>query len=175
MKITLIRHTRVAVPAGVCYGVTDVDVAPTFEQEATVVRDGLRGLSFDVVYTSPLQRCWKLARFCGFPEAVADERLRELNFGTWEGQRWEAIRDPHLQEWYDNWLNQRAGGAESFLDHYNRVADFLDELRGQAHRHVCLFTHGGTIRAACIHVGLFTFNRAFSHEVDYGSRITITF
>ena len=35
MKITLIRHTRVAVETGICYGWSDVGVAPSFETEAS--------------------------------------------------------------------------------------------------------------------------------------------
>jgi hypothetical protein len=34
MKVTLIRHTRVGVPQGTCYGWSDVPLAETFEQEA---------------------------------------------------------------------------------------------------------------------------------------------
>ena len=37
MKITLIRHTRVAVETGICYGWSDVGVAPSFETEASRV------------------------------------------------------------------------------------------------------------------------------------------
>lgn len=105
MKLTLIRHTRVEVPAGTCYGNSDVDVAETFPEEAEKVKAGLVGTRFDAVYSSPLQRCTKLAAYCGFPDPVLDDRLKELNFGHWEGKRWEEIKDPKLQEWYDNWLN----------------------------------------------------------------------
>ena len=37
MEITLIRHTRVAIPPGIVYGATDVNVASTFEEEAQIV------------------------------------------------------------------------------------------------------------------------------------------
>lgn len=39
MKITLIRHTRVAVETGICYGWSDVGVAPSFETEASRVKE----------------------------------------------------------------------------------------------------------------------------------------
>jgi alpha-ribazole phosphatase len=120
-----------------------------------------------------LQRCRKLAVYCGYPEVVTDERLKELNFGRWEGQYWDEIRDPQLQEWYDHWLDRKAGGAESFLDQYNRVSDFLEELLAKNYRSVCLFAHGGTIRAALVYGGVYHFNHAFSDIVDYGSRSTM--
>ena len=40
MIITLIRHTSVDVPPGVCYGQTDVPLKDTFVQEAAVTKKG---------------------------------------------------------------------------------------------------------------------------------------
>ena len=37
MKITLIRHTRVAVETGICYGWSVVGVAPSFVFEVRIV------------------------------------------------------------------------------------------------------------------------------------------
>ena len=64
MKVTMIRHTSVDVPKGMCYGWSDVPVAPTFEQEATETKKSLEGKSFDCVFSSPLTRAKKLAAFC---------------------------------------------------------------------------------------------------------------
>lgn len=174
MDVILVRHTRVAVLAGICYGNTDVDVAESFVEEAERVRSRLAGREFDAVYSSPLQRCRKLAEYCGYPEAVIDERLKEMNFGSWEGQRWDAIQDPVLQEWYNDWLSIPAGGAESFLDQYVRVSAFLDGLKRTAHETVCVFTHSGTIQAAMIYAGKYNLNQAFTDNVDYGAQIKIT-
>ena len=38
MQVILVRHTRVDVPRGVCYGWSDVPCAPTFEEEAALTR-----------------------------------------------------------------------------------------------------------------------------------------
>ena len=169
MKVTLIRHTRVAVSPGTCYGQTDVDVAETFPEEAARVKAALCGNDFDAVYSSPLQRCRKLAEYCGYPAPLLDDRLKELNFGDWEGKRWDDIQDPRLQEWFDNWLSTKAGGGESFLEQYARVAEFLDELRRRPFQKVAVFAHGGTIRAALVYAGVCNFNQIFSDMVDYGS------
>lgn len=173
MKVTLIRHTRVAVSPGTCYGQTDVDVAETFPEEAARVKAALCGNDFDAVYSSPLQRCRKLAEYCGYPAPLLDNRLKELSFGDWEGKRWDDIQDPRLQEWFDNWMDVRAGGAESFLEQYNRVVFFLDELKEQNYHRVAVFAHGGTIRSALVYAGRCNFNQVFSDMVDYGSLTTI--
>ncbi len=173
MKITLIRHTSVAVEPGVVYGFTDVDTAPTFPEEAARVVRSIEGEVFDAVYLSPLSRCRKLAVACGFPDSVPDARLKEMNFGRWEMQRWEAIKDPVIEQWYRDWVNIPAGGGECFRDQFHRVAEFLDELKSRAFRNACLFVHGGVVRCALIYAGRLTVENAFSGDIPYGSRTDI--
>ena len=60
MKVTMIRHTSVDVPKGMCYGWSDVPVAATFEQEAAETKKNLSGKTFDGVFSSPLTRARKL-------------------------------------------------------------------------------------------------------------------
>ena len=110
MKITLIRHTRVAVETGICYGWSDVGVAPSFETEASRVKENISNEQFDIVYSSPLSRCRKLAAFCGFHEPILDDRLKELNFGEWEMKKWDDLTDPRLELWYKDWIHLPAGG-----------------------------------------------------------------
>ena len=173
MKVTLIRHTSVAVEPGIVYGFTDVDTAPTFPEEAERVARSIGGEVFDAVYHSPLSRCRKLAAACGFADSVPDTRLKEMNFGHWEMQRWEAIKDPVLEKWYKDWVNIPAGGGESFRDQLHRVSQFLDELKSRAFRNVCLFVHSGVVRCALIYAGRLTVENAFSVDIPFGSRTDI--
>lgn len=172
MKITFIRHTSVDVPPGTCYGWSDVPLAPTFTEEARHVQKNLTGMDFDRVYTSPLTRCRRLAAYCGYPHAIPDSRLKEMNFGEWEMQAWEAIRDPHLQDWFEDWLHLPATGGESFEDQCRRVAAFLDEVRCLPARHIGVFTHRGTIACAQIYTGTIQPGDAFASDIPYGSTLT---
>lgn len=174
MKITLIRHTSVAVDAGVVYGFTDVETAASFPEEAASAAQRIAGEVFDGVFCSPLSRCRRLAEACGFPEAVSDARLKELNFGKWEMQRWDAIDDPVLEKWYTDWMNIPAGGGESFRDQLERVSDFLEELKRGAYRHVCLFVHSGVIRCALVYAGVCAPDEIFTMDIPFGSRTDIT-
>ena len=86
------RHTRPAVPKGVCYGITDLDLAPTFDDEAAAIVAALPPA--DRLVSSPLRRCRRLAERIGVARGLApafDDRLRELDFGAWEGVPWNAI------------------------------------------------------------------------------------
>lgn len=170
MKITLIRHTQVAVETGTCYGQTDVETAPSFTEEATAVCKSIADETFDAVYCSSLSRCRKLAAYCGFPTPVIDERLKELDFGRWEMRKWDEIDDPALQEWYNDWIHLPAGGAESYTDQYQRVSRFLDDLRQYSFQKVCIFTHRGVIGCALVYAGLCSVEDSFSEEIPYGSK-----
>lgn len=137
MEIYLIRHTSVEVPKDVFYGQSDVPLKECFPQEAAVVKERLAEIKagflpdtdFDYVFTSPLSRCVRLAEYCGYGEvAIRDNRLKEINFGEWELQRFDDVKDPVLQQWYADYLHVRATGGESFQDQYARVAEFLQEL-----------------------------------------------
>lgn len=173
MEIYLIRHTSVAVPKGTCYGFTDVPLNETFEAEATASKSALEGISFDCAYTSPLSRASRLAAFCGYPEAKKDDRLKEMNMGAWEMQRFDDIRDPHLQEWYDDYLNQPTTDGESFKDLYARVSDFLHELRTRSYKRVAIFAHGGVLICARIFAGELPFKEGFNHLTPYGGVVKI--
>ncbi len=173
MKITLVRHTSVDVPQGVCYGQSDVPLRATFVREAETVREKLKGLRFDAVYTSPLSRCVKLASYCGYDDAVCDGRLMEMNFGEWEMQRWDEIKDPRLTEWFDDWFHVKATGGESSEEQQQRLRQFLEEIRTNDKENVLLFTHGGIMIHMLLLSGAATLDNVFSQQPDYAGILQI--
>lgn len=177
MKVTLVRHTSVNVPRGVCYGQTDVPLNSTFMQEAGVVRDKLRSIAeespFDEVYTSPLSRCTRLADYCGYPHAVRDRRLLELDFGEWEMVAFDENKDARLRLWYDDYIHVAPTGGESFIMQYQRVSGFLEDLKKKPHNHILVFAHGGILICAQIYAGLLNIKDGFGRLPVYGECIEI--
>ena len=178
MKVYLVRHTSVDVPRSICYGQTDVPLKSSFPQEAALVKEKLENLFpdksiLDAVYTSPLSRCTRLAGFCGYDAAVREPRIMEMNFGDWEMQDYNRIEDPHLKVWYEDWINVRTTGGESFRDQFNRVSEFLQELKGAGKGTVLLFCHGGVLACAKVLSGRMDPKDAFSELDGYGSVIEI--
>jgi len=84
MEIYLIRHTTPAIAKGICYGQTDLDVTDSFEAEVMSIKEHLPK-NIQAVYSSPLQRCRKLAEaiFPKHPVQLFDD-LMELNCGDWK-------------------------------------------------------------------------------------------
>lgn len=178
MELILIRHTSVNVPPGICYGQTDVPLKNSFEQEASITFANLKsylpiGEKFNHVYTSPLSRCTRLANYCGYPNAERDPRLLEINFGEWEMQPFDTNNDPRLQEWYADYLNVAATGGESFAMQYERVSNFLNELRRKPFRRVAIFTHGGVLICAQIYTHSIKKEEAFNALTPYGGIIKL--
>ena len=179
MNVYLVRHTSVDVPKSICYGQSDVPLKASFPEEAALVKEKLENLFpdksiLDGVYTSPLSRCTRLAEYCGYGFAAREHRILELNFGEWEMQDYNEITDPHLQVWFQDWINVRASGGESFRDQYERVAAFLQELKMSGKGNVLLFCHGGVLACAKIHSGIIRPEDAFSKLDNYGSVLQIT-
>ena len=175
MIVQLIRHTSVAVDPGVCYGQSDVALRDTFEEEATVSRSRIEGQHFDRVFTSPLSRCTRLAAFCGYPDARRDDRLKEINFGRWELQRFDDITDRTLDEWYNDYLNVRPPEGESFYDQLHRVSAFLEELKqtGRPDERVLIFAHGGVLICAQLFAGVVQPEHCVEALTPYGGMIEI--
>lgn len=174
MEIYLVRHTSVDVPAGYAYGQTDVPLKPSFEAEADMVKQQLDDLVFDKIWTSPLSRCVKLASHCGFPNAIKEERIKEINFGEWEMKSWEELSsDPRSKEWFDDWINCPAPNGESLMDQYRRISDFIEELRHSGLNRVCLFAHGGVLTCARVYAGEYPLKDAFKNVPPYGTVIKL--
>ena len=153
MPVILVRHTRPAVPEGVCYGVTELDLAPTFDDEAAAVVAALPRA--DRLVSSPLQRCRRLAERIGVARGLVplfDERLREFDFGTWEGVPWDCIPRTELDAWAADFLHARPHGGESVQMLRERVAAAIADYRRSGVSHVVV-THAGVIKAALAQTG----------------------
>jgi len=146
MILHLIRHTKVNVEPGICYGQKDVELLETYPEELEAVKTSIADLKFDAIYSSPLSRAKTLATDL-FGEAVTyDDRLMELNFGDWEGKAWDEIKDPLLDKWMEDFVNKKCSNGESFVMLHERVVQFLEELKKLEHKDIAIVTHGGVIR-----------------------------
>lgn len=170
MRLYLIRHTTPAVPLGVCYGQTDVDVAATFFDEAQAVHAKIADITPAASYSSPLSRAARLASTLRLGETQHDARLMELDFGEWELQAWDAIPREQLDRWGNAYTHLAPPGGETFTELHSRVTELLQELlarhRGQD---VVVVTHAGVIRALLAEVLNLPLTEVFRFHLDYGS------
>lgn len=169
MLIYLIRHTRPDITDGVCYGQSDVALADSFETEKEEVLRKLRLLPEpDLVCSSPLQRCTRLAAAVARSGARTDARLKEMAFGDWELEYWDNIERPLLDEWAADFIRRAPPGGETLASLYRRVSMWMEDLLIQPCDTVAVVTHAGVIR--CLHAWATDMSLAdvVGIRVDYG-------
>lgn len=145
MEIYLIRHTRPAVEKGICYGQSDLDVVDSFAEEAEQIREVLPG-KISSVYSSPLQRCRKLAEHLFGEPILYHDDLKELHCGRWEMMHWDDIPQAELQPWMDDFVTVRVPGGESYEDLYARTLARYKAIAGDT-LPAAIVAHGGVIRS----------------------------
>lgn len=122
---------------------TDLPLTEQGQREALALGERLAGLDLDEVLTSPFARAAETARLAGFAHAERDERLREWEYGDYEGRTTADIRSE--RPGWDLWRDGCPGG-ECAADVAARLAPLLDDLRTRAHTRVLLFAHGHSLR-----------------------------
>lgn len=93
-------------------------------RQAGAVLERLHTQPWSLVLTSPLARARDTARLAGFPQAEVDDRLREWDYGAYEGRTTDEIR-AGAPEWF-LWTDGVPEG-EGPTDVAGRVDAVLDE------------------------------------------------
>ncbi len=169
MRIYLIRHTKLKVQNNICYGNSEVELADSFLEEASLIKTKIFNLKDFVVYSSPLQRCVKLANFLFPNQFQIKTELQEMNFGTWTNKTWDYI--PEL--WYQDFVNYKIPEGESFIDFYNKIISFFQIEVTNCQRDMIWITHAGVIRSIVCFVLHLDLQNAFYFSLDYGGITTI--
>lgn len=149
MIIYLMRHGETDLNRGIrLQGSTDAPLNEKGMQQAIAAGERIRekGLVFDHIITSPLQRAVRTAELAtgldrsGFE---VEPRVREMDYGPYDGKKilrlnlkvLSFLRAPHRKP--------TPPGIESVDAVYERVADFLNEMRQRTdHDAVLVVTHG---------------------------------
>jgi alpha-ribazole phosphatase/probable phosphoglycerate mutase len=139
LKVYLLRHGETSYNAdGNRYcGKTDIALTNKGISQAEAVYRQLAEKQLDAVYSSPLKRANDTAKIAAGNNLVTtDERLIEIDFGTWEGKRREEFVAENPQLW-DNWdkdpATAKAGGTgETAQQVVDRVDAFFKEV---LHKH----------------------------------------
>ncbi|MEO6904058.1 MAG: alpha-ribazole phosphatase [Bacteroidia bacterium] len=168
MEIYLIRHSTPEIEKGICCGQSDIPLAKSFQKEYNNLMNYVP-TSIDVVYTSPLTRCYEMATLIKTEKLITDARLLELNFGDWEMKKWEEIEPLMLNIWMNDFVNTKVPNGENFLALYTRVLSFIDDLIKQPHKNAFIITHAGVIRCFISYIMDIHLKNAFKINIDYSS------
>lgn len=145
MRLLLIRHGETEENRdGVILGQEHGKLTQDAKQSAQKLRRELDSIKIDIVYTSDLNRCVETAKILFAHRDIEinlQDRLREINFGSYQGKKYSSIREDYLED-----LNKKFPNGESNHDLIKRVIGFVNELMDKNNnRTVVLVCHSGTI------------------------------
>ena len=154
MKIYLVRHGETDWnQAGLLQGQTDIALNAQGLEQAREAAERLKEVPFEIAFCSPLIRAKRTAETIIGDRKITlttDERLRELNFGPWEGVDIRTIKDAASQPFTNPGSYIPPEGAESFAQLYKRSGEFVDQvllpLEG-TYETVLVVAHGGVNRS----------------------------
>ncbi|WP_106916560.1 alpha-ribazole phosphatase family protein [Chryseobacterium aurantiacum] len=170
MEIHLIRHTAVENPENLCYGFAEISLKKDYSEDFKQLN---LDKDFDLVISSPAQRCCLLADYFKF-DYKTDERLREMNFGNWELVKWTDIPEEEINQWYKDFISVKAPGGENLLEMQARVLSFWNELLTEENADkVLIIAHAGVIRLILQTVLQFPLENMFSIQMGYGKRTIV--
>lgn len=177
MEVYLIRHTAPDIEKGICYGQSDLGVKDSFEKEVeNILKDHAYLNSLEAtIYTSPLKRCHLLAKKLFHEPILLDDRLKELDFGSWELKRWDAINSNNLSCWMKDFVHVKTENGESYLDLEKRVLDFLETAVKQTKKNIIIVTHAGVIRTILAHYNAVELKDSFQFKIAYGQVFKLPF
>ena len=175
MEVILVRHTTPKIEKGVCYGQSNIGVEKSFNEEALVIQNQLKGIDHGAYfYSSPLKRCEKLAE--KLAEKIRfDDRLKELNFGDWELKKWDDIDREILDIWMNDFVNIPPKNGESYIEMFERTSGFLKEIKGEGIKKAIIITHAGVIRSIHAFVNGISLEDSFNLKVPYGAIVKLNF
>ncbi len=165
-----LRHPTPDVTPGMCYGQTDLDIAEIGHEQ--IERAVASTPKVTKLLASPALRCRKLALSIAERDGLKvhfDERLWEMHMGEFEGMMWKDIDRTVSAKWFEDPLNNRTPGGESFADVQSRVLEAL-ELADLETAIVC---HAGVIRATQMAWEGKSFREVFDEMPPYAEPIRI--
>jgi len=154
MRLYLIRHGQTDWNRQKRYcGQTDLPMNETGRKQAKNLRERFKNVAIDYLYCSDLKRAKETAEIA-FPDwrtkIIVSPHIRELDFGEWEGRKYEEILakdEKAYRAWLDNPALSTPPRGESLSSLEHRVKAFLQSLVDKfKDETVAVVTHSGPIR-----------------------------
>lgn len=174
-EILLVRHGETEWnKLGKFQGSVDIELSEEGRRQAFCLKKALKG-DFGVAYASPLIRAMETANILcedtGL-QVIPCEKMREINFGSFEGLTFEEIKGNYPEE-FEKWRTDETegpfpGGDMSLRNASTRAAAAIREIAA-AHpgEKVLIVAHGGIIKAGLM--GLFQWKMTMYHHFYVGN------
>lgn len=121
-------------------GHSDIPLNVTGINQAKIIKEKLKDIEFDKVFSSPLKRAYETASIITNNNIIKDNRLIERYGGTLEGK---LFKDSPKDIRYND-PNETRYGIENILDFRKRIFNFFDEITtNYPDKNILVVTHAG--------------------------------
>ena len=146
MKIYIVRHGQVPHNALKQYNTTDEDLTDFGIKQAEELRDKIKDMKFDIIICSPLKRAKHTADIINInnQKIIYDDRIKERSCGNLSGKLLEVT---NREEYWNYYATIQYGTRENIKEFFNRVYNFLDELKTKDYKNVLIVAHSGVSKA----------------------------
>jgi len=184
VRLILVRHAEASHADGRCIGHTDLPLSDRGRQSLVplvtatgALADALRSPDGSAIETTVMSSDLLRARDTAAAVAsafalplVVDARLREMDFGAWDGRNWhelEMTEGASLREWMAQWTQHAPPGGETVAALAARVDGVFDTIREMPYDTVVVVSHAGWIRTALCTLRNIPFTKMFDIPVDH--------
>ena len=115
-------------------------------KQAEELREKIKTINYDIVICSPLVRAKHTAKIINVKEKemIIDNRLEERNPGSLSGQSLDVT---NREEYWNYNTTIKYGTSEDIKLFFDRVYNFLDELKTKNYESVLIVAHSGVSKA----------------------------
>lgn len=155
LRILAVRHGQTEWNlAGRNQGHADIELDETGRRQSMDLARALRDEAFSAIYSSPMKRATQsleqLQNGRNF-RVILDDRLKERNYGLWEGKTQEEAKASHpalYVAYHTDPTTYAPPGGENGIELFCRVGYFVcDLLEKHESGNVLVISHGGTLSA----------------------------
>ncbi len=174
MDVHLLRHPRAALETGICYGRLDVPLKSGWEPRIDALRAQLPAAA-QLLCCGAMRNLAPAQRLAGAARApTIDPRLRELDFGAWEGVAWADIPGLQSSHWAKDIWERSPPQGESYAALHARVAAAWQALVLLDTEAVIVVGSAGPLRAL-LTIALELPAEAFVRlQIDHGGHCCLT-
>ncbi|WP_130806359.1 histidine phosphatase family protein [Senegalia massiliensis] len=148
-------------------------------KDAENLRDRLKEVEFQAIYSSPQSRAYDTANIIKGDRKIniiTDDRLKEMNFGDWEGIKGDEIKKKYFKMFDNLWnspMDYKPNSGESYKDVYNRVIPAIEDIKKQHDGKVLIVAHGIVLAIIMMYVEGRTIDNLWKEQVLPNTSLTI--
>lgn len=155
-KLYLTRHGETEWnEKGMMQGWQDSPLTELGENQAIWLKERMKDLHIDVIYSSPIGRAFDTAKIIKGDRdipLIKDDGLKEMNFGLWEGQNQEILKAMNKENHFNFWNVPSkyvpTGDGETFNEikerSFKTVNKVLEKEKGKT---ILIVTHTITLKS----------------------------